>query len=276
MKKDAKTYLLGEKGSVLFSGGSDSTLAAYLLGQQVRHVTLLTFDPGYNFFVENSARHVGILKEALGDDRVTHRIIPIRDEIKAILGGDLKNDLRTYGFNMTALVCLGCRMTMHATAIIYNLENEIPVIVDGSIKKQADIPEQLASFIRRNRKRLWRRYGIRHYSPIYYEGQSDRRLDNLHISFKKALKRQFILFDSQPTCVFGVPADVYARLFYGKLSGPAREVDAYTYSEEKYPAIDRLLESHFEGRDPDLPMLIRQLEELSSGLPDQWEDLELV
>jgi len=261
-----------DRASVLYSGGTDSTFAAWLVAQKVRRITLLTFDPGYIFFVENSRRHAEALKKALGADRVEHKIIPIGPVIKKILFGEMKNDLAKYGFNLTALVCLGCRLSMHTAAIIHNLENGIPVIADGSIRKQSDIPEQLQSFIRQNRRQLWERYGIRHYSPIYNESHSDQRLDATGLSDKTALKKQFILFDTQPTCVFGVPADVYARLFYGGLSGPAREVDTFEYSRQKYPLIHEHLISHFEGKNPGLDQLVLRLKALSDDLPENWEE----
>jgi predicted subunit of tRNA(5-methylaminomethyl-2-thiouridylate) methyltransferase len=264
---------LAKKASVLFSGGTDSTLAAYLIGRRVRQLTLLTFEPKHVLFIENSRRHVQKLAEALPDVEILHEIIPVQKNIRKILMSDLAGDWEKYGFNLTALVCLGCRMAMHAAAVIYNLENEIPVIVDGSIRYQSTVPEQLPSFIRRNREKLWTRYGIRHYSPIYEVPDSDRRLDALGISSKGGLKKQFILFDTQPTCLFGVPADVYARLFYGALSGPAREVDSYEYSTEKYPLVSKVIADHFDGKNPGLDELADRLRMQSEKLSAQWKDV---
>jgi len=263
-------YPLGEKGAVLFSGGTDSTLAARLLSLKVRHLTLLTFDPGFIFFVENSQRHARKLEEKLGAERVTHEIIPIKPYIGRILFGDKRGDFRKYGFNLTSLFCLGCRLSMHTAAVIYNLTHGIPVIVDGSIRKQADIPEQLESFIHANRRALWTHYGLRHYSPIYEEDCSDLRLDEEGISSKKKLKRQFIFFDTQPTCPFGVPADVYARLFYSRLAGNAREVDTHDYALEKYPLVHEIIRRHFQQEGRDIEDLVANLKRLSDPIPASW------
>lgn len=270
MEKADKSDIIADKGAALYSGGTDSTLAAYLLGRKVRHLTLLTFDPGFIFFIENSKRHAAKLKEVLGEDRVSHEILPIRPYIDRILFGNKKEDFSKYGFNLTALVCLGCRLSMHTGGIIHNLKNDIPVIVDGSIRKQSTIPEQLSSFISRNRHELWAKYGIRHYSPIYDEDHSDLKLDDLEISLKKKLKKQFIFFDTQPTCPFGVPADVYARLFYGDVSGHAREVDAFEYSKEKYPVVHRVIDDHFKQEGLDLAEMTDRLSSLSKGMPENW------
>ncbi|MBZ0270918.1 hypothetical protein K8I61_02690 [bacterium] len=266
---------VAERATVLFSGGTDSTFAAWRVAERVRHVTLLTFDNGFIFFIENSKRHADALRNALGTDRVTHEIIPIKDAIRRILLGRPKEDLKKYGFNLTALVCLGCRMSMHAAALIYNLENGIPIVADGSIMEQSSIPEQLDGFIRANRRRLWERYGIRHYSPIYHEAHSDIRLDEVGVSTTPHLKRQFILYDTQPTCAVGVPADVYAKLFYGEASRDAREVDTFEYSEERYPLIDNLVAARFAGASPALSARIEDLRRATEHLPATWEDLVL-
>ena len=232
--------------AVLFSGGSDSTLAAAQILDECDRITLLTFDPGYLLFLENTRVHAKKLKEVFGADRVEHQIIDIRHFIKDILGGDIPGDVSEYGFNLSSLVCLGCRLSMHAFAIVWCIRNEVPYLVDGSIRAQSTIPEQMESVIRRNRRFYSENYGIHHFSPIYEEDESDRRLEELGIADKARLKRQFILFDTQATCLFGVPADVYGRLFYGRLVGRQREEDSEQYCAEKYPlmveTIDKTLQ----------------------------------
>ncbi len=50
-----------EQASVLYSGGTDSTLAAVEMLKECRRVTLLTFNPGFIFFIENSRVHADVL-----------------------------------------------------------------------------------------------------------------------------------------------------------------------------------------------------------------------
>lgn len=248
--------------AVLFSGGTDSTLAAAQMLDECDKVTLLTFDPGYLLFIENTRVHARALQETFGAERVEHQIIDIRHFIKDILGVDLAGDLREYGFNMSSLVCLGCRLSMHAFAIYWCLQNEVPYLADGSIRAQSTIPEQMESVIRRNRRFYSQEYGIRHFSPIYEESESDRRLDELGISGKRRLKRQFILFDTQATCVFGVPADVYGRLFYGRLVGKTRELDSEQYCAEKYPVMQDVIRDALEDRGVDVASAAERLKEI--------------
>ena len=227
--------------AVLFSGGTDSTLAAAQMLEEFKKVTLLTFDPGYLLFLQNTRVHARKLAEKFGRARVEHRIIDIKSFIKEILARDVTGDLKEYGFNMSSLVCLGCRLSMHSYAVYWCLKNKVPYLADGSIRAQSTIPEQMESVIRRNRRFYSQEYGIHHFSPIYEESESDLRLEQLGIADKKKLKKQFILFDTQPTCMFGVPADVYGRLFYGKLVGDTREQDAEQYCAEKYPDMRDLI-----------------------------------
>jgi hypothetical protein len=248
--------------AVLFSGGTDSTLAAAQMLDECDKVTLLTFDPGYLLFIERTRVHAAKLADRFGADRVEHQIIDIRHFIKDILGTDLSGDLREYGFNMSSLVCLGCRLSMHAFAIYWCLQNEVPYLADGSIRAQSTIPEQMESVIRRNRRFYSQEYGIRHFSPIYEESESDQRLDELGISGKKKLKKQFILFDTQATCVFGVPADVYGRLFYGRLVGDTREKDSEQYCAEKYPVMQDVIRDTLDRRGVSVQAAAERLKEI--------------
>ena len=247
------------QASVLFSGGTDSTLAAVEMLKVYRKVTLLTFNPGFILFVNNSKVHADDLKRMYGEDRVEHKLITISDATRMILFNNIKRDLAKYGFNMAALVCMGCRLSMHARAIIFNLENEIPILADGSIKKQSAIPEQMQSVIKRNREVYSSEYGLAHVSPIYDEEKSDVRLHHIGIGKSKRLKRQFILFDTQATCPFGVTADIYARIFYHRIMGKDAEREVEVYCREKYPLMKRYVGEYFSQRDVNVNELVEKL-----------------
>jgi hypothetical protein len=251
-----------DQATVLFSGGTDSTLAAVRMLDECRKVTLLTLDPGFVFFIENSTKHAEALRRAFGADRVLHHILPIRGEIREVLFGDTRRDLGRYGFDMTALVCMGCRLSMHTRAIIHNLENGIPLLADGSIQKQDAIPEQRSSVLSSNRELYLERYGIRHVSPIYEEDRSDLRLEELGIARRRGLKKQFIFFDTQATCPFGVTADVYARMFYKPLMGPSTNGQSVGYCREKHPLMHAAIERHFAEKGQPLGPLVERLREL--------------
>ncbi len=245
--------------TVLFSGGTDSTLAAARMLDQFERVTLLTLDPGYLLFMRNVGVHGHALRSHYGEKRVDHVILPMKQISRQILWGEISQDVRRYGFNMAALVCLGCRLSMHTAAIIYNLEQGIPFIADGSIAAQNAIPEQMQSTLARNREHYLRTFGIWHYAPIYDETSSDKALEELGIARQKGLKKQFILFDTQYTCPFGVPADVYARMFYKPLMEKSRERDSAEYSQRKYPDMESVVRGHFDRMGASADQIIERL-----------------
>lgn len=255
------------QASVLFSGGTDSALAAVEMLRRCDQVTLLTFDPGYIFFVENSRVHAEALARKYGEDRVRHLILPISDVVRSVLFSDVKKDLAAYGFDMTALVCMGCRLSMHTAAIIFNLENGIPVLADGSIEKQSAIPEQRQAVIEANRERYLEQYGILHLSPIYTERHSDEKLFAEGIASKQRLKKQFIFFDTQATCVFGVPADVYARMFYKPIMGKSTDIQSVAYCQQRYPLMHNVIERHLAGKGLDLGALVARLKGMHATAP---------
>ena len=76
------------------------------------------------------------------------------------------------------------------------------------------------------------------------------------------MKKQFILFDTQATCVFGVPADVYGRLFYGRLVGKTREMDSEQYCAEKYPVMQDVIRKTLEERGVDVAGAAEKLKEI--------------
>ena len=268
-----KAYL---EGSVLFSGGTDSTLAAVSLLQKADRVTLLTCDPGFVHGIEKSRVNARVLRENFGAGRVRHRILDARPALQAVFRRDLRRDLRTYGFHMAALVCLGCRLAMHTVAIIHNLLEGIAFVADGSIRGQAASSEQLTSTLGRNRAFYRQKFGLVSLSPIYNQRASDKALHDLGIRNQKGLKRQFILFDTQATCPLGVPADVYARVFYGRAMGRTREVNASAYSHGKYPFMVRFIEDYFAAHGLDLEAHVRRLRATAARMPQEWKPFAAV
>ncbi len=244
--------------AVLFSGGSDSTLAAALMLDEGRDVTLLTFDPGFVLFIDNSRKNAQRLQEIYPDRRIEHEIIDNKAATHRLLWSRMGQDLRDFGFNNNVLICLGCRMAMHARAVSHMLEHGIPYLVDGSIADQSTVPEQLPSVLERHREFYRREFGIHHRSPIYEESRSDNRLAEKGMEGQRNLKRQFILFDTQATCPFGVTADVYGRLIYA-LMPRTRERESERYCHDKYPLLVRYVRGYIAERGLDLDERIQNL-----------------
>ncbi|MCG3171972.1 MAG: hypothetical protein GMKNLPBB_00113 [Myxococcota bacterium] len=227
---------------VLFSGGTDSGLAAAMMLEHFERVHLLTYQPGYVFRMDRPPLMAAMLQEKFGAGRVKYVCDDIQPIVNRILFGDIAQDLRKYGFNMTVMVCLGCRLSMHVRTLMYCIENTIPFIADGSISRQDSVPEQMASVIERNQRFYSEQFGVAHTAPVYDESRSDLKLWAMGVTSEPRMKQQFILYDTQGTCLFGVPADVYGKLFYSRM-GDQRERDAEAYCGEKYPLMQALIES---------------------------------
>lgn len=229
------------EASVLFSGGSDSTLSAVRMLELCDRVHLLTFKPGFILFAENSRKHAEALKIHFGEGRVLHHIIDNSKLFRRMVLGNIAYDLFQYGPNLTVNLCQGCRLAMHARAIIFNLENRIPYLADGSIRRQVAEPTQLKPIIELNADFYRERYGVLYRSPVFEEDRSDLILDKMGISVKKRIKRQFIFFDTQATCPFGVPADVYGRVFYSRLLKSRQIPESLKYNIEKRTVLTEII-----------------------------------
>ena len=258
------------EGSVLYSGGTDSSLAAARLLDRADRVTLLTCDPGFVAGVEKARANAAILRAHFGRQRVRHRILDARKAIRAVFARPLRRDLFDYGFNMAALICLGCRLSMHTVAIIHNLLEGIPYMADGSIRKQSTSTEQLPSTLARNRAFYRERYGIISLSPIFNEDASDQALAALGVGQQKGLKRQFIIYATQYTCPMGVPADVHARIFYGRAQGDQRARDTKRYCYDKHPLMVRFIEDYFQEHGLDLAAHVARLKATAERMPEEW------
>ena len=247
--------------AVMYSGGTDSTLAAALMLEEGRDVHLLTYNPGFVLFLKNSNFNAGRLVQIYGEDRVHHHYVKNHERTKKVLWSTIKEDIAEYGFNMNALICLGCRMAMHTSAVAFCLENAVPYLVDGSIADQATIPEQLQSTLTRHRAFYKDTFGIQHRSPIYDESRSDMRLAEMGMTEQGGLKKQFILFDTQGTCPLGVTADVYARMFY-RLMPKTREAESKKFGRSKYPLMVQTVRDHFPVGSLTFDNAVEQLREL--------------
>jgi hypothetical protein len=64
------------------------------------------------------------------------------------------------------LVCVACKVAMHARAVIYCIENFVPHLVTGYAKRQEYYPEQTLVFMEKIAEfSSW--FGIRTYFPVY-------------------------------------------------------------------------------------------------------------
>lgn len=118
---------------VLFSGGSDCTLAAAKAAQGGRfeEIVLLTYEVPVSCLDENAGRNVPRLREAFPDVRFTHVMMPVGAVIDKILTRNKIRSVLRHGL-MEASLCLHCRMGMHVRTIMYCLDDGIAHVLDGA------------------------------------------------------------------------------------------------------------------------------------------------
>jgi len=206
--------------SVLFSGGSDSTLAAAKVCERFEKVHLLTCQHSAMFFIGKSKVNVNRLKMKYGEDKFTHRIINIDRLFQSILHGDPTkrfSDIRKYGTYLSACFCGACKLAMHTWTIMYDLENEIRFSCDGSNK--GAVPYFPDAVCKEELKDFYKQYGIDYDSPIWeYDGKtlkSDEELFRLGITPRKEVKfpAEIQVFSTQHSCLDGFH-HVYVRGYY--------------------------------------------------------------
>ena len=126
--------------SLMFSGGVDSTMAAVLLSKKYDKVHLLTYNNGYgHIFLKTTKKRVNELSKKFGN-KFVYSLSSTKDLFENITVNNVANEFKEHksGF----VWCMGCKLAMHTKSIIYNLENGIRDIADGSSKSTENMIEQ--------------------------------------------------------------------------------------------------------------------------------------
>ena len=152
--------------SVCFSGGIDSTFVACYFGLKYgKNVHLVTVDHGYgNLLPSLRLKHVQDVKRLLGEDRVKHQFVNIKNIFNQILIYSLKEDYKRYRSNF--IWCLGCILSLHTYMIIYNLIHTVPKCflcssVGGNTYAVMSIPVTVNAM-----RRFYASFGIFFSTPI--------------------------------------------------------------------------------------------------------------
>ena len=249
--------------SLLYSGGSDSTLSAAWALERYGRVHLITYRRSHLWFVKNADVHVRLLREKYGDDRIKHVYVDCSPEFRRVFYRDIEADVKSFGTHLALLVCLGCKMAMHARTIVYNLEHGIRDSVVGSRRESSLYPAQMQP-VKERIEQMYRDYHMEIIAPVYGLTDTDEALHEMGLTPKRDLKQQFLFYDSQPTCLYGGVAYVYSRCFYAPFLGDeTRLADSLRYFEVKRPVVDRLVREHFAGQD--VAELIRRRLGAASG-----------
>ncbi len=165
--------------AILFSGGTDS-LAVYALSAIGQHpelprpvkIHLLHMLNGMSRFHDFPRQRFDIAQEILATKSTQPEKLPEAEMVELDMGRlfqglwlDRFEELMPR-YNGKNLVCIGCKVAMHTKAIIYCVENLVPVLATGYARRQSYYPEQTPVFMEKIAG-LSEHFGIRTIFPVY-------------------------------------------------------------------------------------------------------------
>ena len=166
---------------LLYSGGTDSTLAACLLAERYARVRLVTFSRFGLFSATNPLVNVAKLKSRYGRERFSHEIIPMDGIFRKVSYDRFLPNLFRHGFFLLS-TCGLCKLAMHARALIYCLDNGVGRVSDGANKGMNLFPDQQPGVIGML-KTMYAKFGIEYSNPVFdFEGPQDIEFaDRFHL-----------------------------------------------------------------------------------------------
>jgi 7-cyano-7-deazaguanine synthase in queuosine biosynthesis len=180
--------------AILYSGGLDSSaLVGWYATKRYDVIHLLTFDNGAQKNINLSKIKIHQFKKLFPKTIFHHHILSSSYLFKKIALHDIEDDIPRYKTN---LICVGCKMSMHAHALLYAIEHNIKLVADGFAKRQEHFPEQDHVF-HEIMQQIYLSYGVCYESPLY-----DIATDKATV--KDLLSRYGISTKSiEPECLFG-------------------------------------------------------------------------
>lgn len=220
---------------VMYSGGLDSTLQAYRLGQKYQEVHLLTFDLSLTIGVEKSRKNIENIARACPNSKIIHHIINI-DPTRKNFWKHFCEDYFTYCQGTSpAILCLSCKMAMLTETIRYCLKHGIHEISNGLTGTQSDHPEHLPEIINRFTKAM-ESYGISFVNTVYQISSREEEIAELQAA---KIDTGVIIGASnvshQPRCFVGV----YSTLW--KAFRPYNKEKIIAYFDQRKELIDQML-----------------------------------
>lgn len=207
--------------SILFSGGSDSTLAAALMCEKFEKIHLLTYFHSGMPFTERAKINAEKLSNHFGKDKIVHKFINFEDLLKKVYYGNYIRDLLKYKGYMNPCFCNACQLAMHTNTILYNIKNDIHFSCDGYKREK----EHVYIFMNEDGiemlRKFYRSYGIEYKNPVYEIARTDWKLFEMGITSKKNVKfpHERLNFSTQHHCPVGIIVNAYLMGYFFPLYG---------------------------------------------------------
>lgn len=152
--------------AILFSGGSDSTLAAALFAERFGRVHLITLDRfsfigARKYTLPNYER----LRWTYGHEKFKRVILPVGKLHKAISYHDYFGTLRRHGRATAGLFF--SKIAMHARVAAYCIEHGIQTVGDGMVPYMSVYPDQNRIIAIDTVWKFYAAFGIRYENPVW-------------------------------------------------------------------------------------------------------------
>ena len=228
--------------SVLFSGGSDSTLAAALLADRYNKIHLLTFK--FSAVVEPEKTEVSRmrLQKRFSNVEFVHRIIDTDNLFKELYLGSYWSDFRRYGL-FSGNVCTTCKLAMFTSALKYNVENDIHYIASGVAERSGIIYIDQSAYGVKKLNSLFEKYGSEYLTPTFKIRRTDWKLFEMGVTPHKDVKLTDRAYADQPGCYFGFMFSIYAHGYFLPFRGKKKYDDiSRRYFDEKLRLCDQYMQ----------------------------------
>jgi len=205
--------------AVLFSGGSDSTLAAVLAARRADSVHLLTYAHPFMFFHKKIDINIGRLREKFPATHFeTHRE-NITRLYRRLYGRRFLGNLGRHCSMLVPHMCGACKLAMHYATVDHCRRRGIAHVYCGAHEESSRVfPAQMEPVIE-DMQRMYARYGITYESPVYHGGRTDETLYELGLIDDPHMKDQRLFYTTQHTCPIGALVHIHSRFYYTKLWG---------------------------------------------------------
>ena len=200
-----------EEVSILFSGGSDSTLVAALMCEKFEKVHLLTFYHSGIPEAERSKVNARRLENRFGKNRVVHRLMNVEQIFQNLYYATYVRDLRKYRLFLVATICNACQLAMHTATILYNLNNGISLTRDGYKREKGHIYAFMSEEGIKHLRTFYRKYQINYDNPVYDMPRTDWVLFDMGITPRRDVKFPHEPYEhaTQHLCPHGILTNAY-------------------------------------------------------------------
>jgi len=150
--------------ALLYSGGTDSTCTAMLLGERFERVHLLTFEEDATRSSAFPDANVQRLRDHFDPNRFPHQLLYIEPLLKTLSTENYLQNLRRHGLFMLSN-CGFSSLSWHVRTIVYCLDNNITVAADGVTQELTHFPGHM-DVVLRLFKSLYAHFGIAYENPV--------------------------------------------------------------------------------------------------------------